>query len=33
MPVRLLYGIDEAFWYRNRPEVLAFVQRLRDSSE
>ena len=27
--VRLLYGIDEAFWYRNRPEVLAIVQRLR----
>ena len=27
--VRLLHGIDEAFWYRNRPEVLAVVQRLR----
>ncbi|WP_437226056.1 hypothetical protein SH661x_004383 [Planctomicrobium sp. SH661] len=27
--VRLLYGIDEAFWYRNRPKVLAIVQRLR----
>lgn len=27
--VRLLHGIDEAFWYRNRPEVLATVQRLR----
>ena len=27
--VRLLHGIDEAFWYRNRPEVLAIVQRLR----
>ena len=26
--VRLLHGIDEAFWYRNRPEVLAIVQRL-----
>jgi len=27
--VRLLHGIDEAFWYRNRPKVLAIVQRLR----
>jgi hypothetical protein len=29
--VRLLYGIDEAFWYRNRPEVLAIVKRRRVS--
>lgn len=27
--MRLVYGIDEEFWYRNRPEVLAIVQRLR----
>lgn len=27
--VRLLHGIDEVFWYRNRPEVLVIVQRLR----
>lgn len=27
--VRLLHGIDEAFWYRNRPKVRAIVQWLR----
>ena len=27
--IRLLHGIDETFWYRHRPEVLAIVQHLR----
>jgi hypothetical protein len=27
--VRRVQGIDEACWYRRRPEVLAIVQRLR----
>lgn len=27
--VRLLHEVDEAFWYRGRPDVLAIVQRLR----
>ena len=27
--VRLIYGIDEEFWYRNRPHVRAIVERKR----
>ncbi len=28
--VRRVYGIDEEFWYRNRPEMHQTVQRLRE---
>lgn len=27
--VRQIYGIDEAFWYRNRPHYLEIVRRMR----
>lgn len=27
--VRLIYGIDEGFWYRNRPHFRAIVERKR----
>ncbi len=27
--VRLIYGIDEEFWYRNRPHYRAIVDRKR----
>ncbi len=27
--VRQVHGIDEDFWYRNRPEMFKIVQRLR----
>lgn len=29
--VRQIYGIDEAFWYRNRPQYLEIVRRMRAS--
>lgn len=30
--VRQIYGIDEAFWYRNRPHYLEIVRRKRADS-